>query len=139
MTKARDVMTPNPKTVHEGDSLQQVARLMKEMDAGVVPVTDTGNKIIGLVTDRDIVVRVVADGKNPADVNVSNVMSRDLHCVREDDSIDDVHRLMRDHQVRRIPVVNERDEIVGIVAQADIATRTGKDKKLGQTVEEISR
>lgn len=136
--KARDVMTPNPKTVMETASLEEVARVMKESDTGIVPVCDNSKKVIGLVTDRDIVVRVIAEGKNVTQEKVSSVMTKSVTTVREDDSVDKVFNLMSDEQVRRIPVVNERDEIVGIIAQADLATKVNKDKKLGQTVEEIS-
>ena len=135
---ARDVMTPNPKSVRETSNLQEVARMMRDVDAGVIPVCNVSNKIVGLVTDRDIVVRAVADGRNPAEMDVAQVMSKDIHCVRESDSIDRVFEMMSQHQIRRVPVVNDQDELVGIVAQADVATKTNKDKRVGQTVEEIS-
>jgi CBS domain-containing protein len=136
--KARDVMTRNPTTVMETASLQDVARVMKESDTGVVPVCDDAKKVIGLVTDRDIVVRVIAEGKNVTQEKVSGVMTKGVKTVRENDSVDSVFRLMSDEQVRRVPVVNDQDEIVGIIAQADLATRLNKDRKLGQTVENIS-
>lgn len=136
--KARDVMTPNPKTVMETASLEEVARVMKESDTGVVPVCDNSKKVIGLVTDRDIVVRVIAEGKNVTQERVSTVMTKSVRTVREDDPVDTVFNIMSNEQVRRVPVVNERDEIVGIIAQADLATKTNKDRKVGQTVEEIS-
>lgn len=136
--KARDVMTPNPRTVSETTSLQEVARVMKDSDVGVVPVCDGGKKVIGLVTDRDIVVRVVAEGTNLSTAKASDVMSRGVKSVREDDSIHKVFDLMSDEQVRRVPVVNDRDELVGIIAQADLATKTNFDSKVGRTVEEIS-
>lgn len=136
---ARDVMTSNPTTVTNGDMLDRVAKLMKDEDTGVIPVCDQSKKIIGLVTDRDIVVRVVADGGDPKSTRVDQVMTTDLYTVREDDTLEKVFKIMSDQQVRRVPVVNERDEIVGIVAQADIATRTNRDREVGETVEDISR
>lgn len=136
--KARDVMTPNPETVRESATLQEVARVMKDSDVGVVPVCDNSKKVIGLVTDRDIVVRVIAEGKNPSNATVSEVMTKGVKTVREDDSVHKVFDLMSDEQVRRVPVVNEREELVGIIAQADLATRTNQDSKVGRTVEEIS-
>ena len=136
---ARDVMTQNPSTVSQDETLQEVARIMKREDIGVVPVTDGSHKILGLVTDRDIVVRVVAEGNDPSNTKVDRVMSTDVIFVREDEPIDNVYRKMSERQIRRIPVVNEREELVGIVAQADLATRVDRDKKLGETVEDISR
>lgn len=136
---ARDVMTANPTTVTERETLDKVARLMKQEDTGIIPVCDESKKVIGLITDRDIVVRVVADGGNPASTSVNQIMSKDVTFVRENDSVDTIFRVMSDKQIRRVPVVNDRQELVGIVAQADLATRSEHDKKLGQTVEEISR
>ena len=136
--KARDVMTPNPKTVTEKDSLQTVAKTMLDEDCGSLPVVDGNRKVIGMVTDRDIVIRVVAQGKNPAQSTVSDAMSKSAFSVREEDSLDRVFDLMSEKQVRRVPVVNGQQEVVGIIAQADLATEGDKRKKLAKTVEEIS-
>jgi CBS domain-containing protein len=136
---ARDVMSPNPTTVNETEMLDKVAQLMKREDTGVIPVCDSSKKVIGMVTDRDIVVRVVADGGNPSSTAVKQIMSKDVTCVRENDSLDSIFKVMSEKQIRRVPVVNEREEIVGIIAQADLATRSEHDRKLGETVEQISR
>ena len=134
----RDVMTSNPKTVTDKDSVLDVARIMRDQDTGVVPVVD-GKKIIGLITDRDIVVRVVADGKDIKNARVSDVMTRQVRTVKEDASVREVLATMSGSQIRRIPVVNGNNELVGIVSMKDIATDTSQDNKVGKTVENISK
>lgn len=135
----RDVMTSNPKTVSEKDSVFDVARIMRDQDTGVVPVVD-GKKIIGMVTDRDIVVRAVADGKDLKSCRVNEVMTRQVRTVKDDASIREVLDMMSGAQIRRVPVVDRNNELVGIVSMKDIATDTShQDSKVGQTVEEISR
>lgn len=133
----RDVMTANPECVSEKDSIRDAARIMKDSDTGVVPVVD-GKKIIGLITDRDIVVRGIAEGKNLENVRVNELMTKSVRSVREDATVSEVLELMGNAEVRRVPVVNDRDELVGIVSMGDIATNTNQDGKVGKTVEEIS-
>src|SRR5438128_7659420 len=119
----RDVMTRNPECVTEKDSIREVARIMKDADTGVVPVVD-GRKIIGMVTDRDIVVRCIAEGKNPLEARVNEVMTKSVRKVQEDATINDVIGLMSSSEIRRVPVVNRNDEIVGIVSMGDVAEKT---------------
>lgn len=133
----RDVMTPDPECVSEKDSIRDVARIMKDADTGVVPVVD-GKKIIGLITDRDIIVRGLAEGKNLENVRVNELMTRSIRSVREDSSVDEALELMGSAEIRRVPVVNQNDELVGIVSLGDIATQANRDGKVGQTVENIS-
>lgn len=133
----RDVMTPNPECVTEKDSLRDVARIMKDQDTGVVPVVD-GKKIIGLVTDRDIVVRCIAEGKNPLDARVNEVMTKSVRKVKDDATINDVIGLMSSSEIRRVPVVNQNDELVGIVSMGDLTGKTN-DGKVGQTLQDISQ
>lgn len=133
----RDVMTRSPETVSPGDTLQHVAQLMLENDCGAIPVVDE-DKVVGIITDRDIVMRVLAKGRNPLELKVSEAMTTGVACAREDDSIDRVMELMSRHQVRRIPVVDEGDRVIGIVAQADLATEVQDEQKVARTVEEIS-
>jgi CBS domain-containing protein len=135
----RDIMTANPSTVKPQDDIRKAARLMVECDCGALPVVGDDNKITGMITDRDIVIRLVANGRNPMEAKVSDAMTSQTHTVRENDSIEKVFRTMRDEQVRRLPVVNDRNEIVGIVAQADLALETPSDAEVGETVERISR
>ncbi|MBK5260486.1 MAG: CBS domain-containing protein [Thermoanaerobaculia bacterium] len=133
----REVMTANPRTVTDKDKVIDAARIMRDQDTGVVPVVN-GKKIIGMVTDRDIVVRAVADGKNLSDVSVNDVMTRKVQTVKEDTPVSEVMNLMSREQIRRVPVVNASDELVGIVSIGDLATHTNQDGKVGQTVENIS-
>jgi len=133
----RDVMTPNPASVSEKDSVKRAAEIMKREDAGVVPVVD-GRKIIGIVTDRDIVVRVIAEGKDCANAKVSDVMSRQVRTVKEDTPITEVLQLMSREQIRRVPVTNANNELVGIVSIGDIATDSKETVSVGRTVEDIS-
>jgi CBS domain-containing protein len=133
----RDVMTSNPECVSETDSLRDVARIMKDRDTGVVPVVD-GRKIIGLITDRDIVVRGLAEGKNLDNASVSELMTKSVRTVRDDASVNDALDLMNRAEVRRVAVVNSNDELVGIVSLGDISINTDKDSKVGKTVESIS-
>lgn len=133
----RDVMTRNPECVSEKDSLRDVARIMKDQDTGVVPVVD-GKKIIGLITDRDIVVRGLAEGKNLESARVTELMTRSVRSVREDASVNEALELMNRAEIRRVAVVDQNDELVGIVSLGDIASQTNQDGKVGQTVETIS-
>ncbi len=133
----RDVMTPNPVCVSEKDSIRDAARIMAREDTGVVPVVD-GKKIIGMITDRDIVVRLVAEGKDPANAKVTEAMSKNVRSVKDDSTVEDALRMMSNAQIRRVPVVNGKNEIVGIVSMKDIATETGETGQVGKTVEKIS-
>jgi len=135
--KIRDIMTANPETVSEKDSVRDAARIMKKRDTGVVPVVD-GKKIIGLITDRDIVVRLIAEGKDASNAKVSEAMSKNIRSVKEDASVDEVLRVMKSAEVRRVPVVNKNDEIVGIVSIGDLAVETNQDNKVGKAIEDIS-
>lgn len=135
----KDVMTPNPKTVTEKDTVQEVARLMRDHDTGVIPVVaDGGRKVIGVITDRDIVIRLIADGKDSKSSKVSEAMTRKVYSVRDTEPLNKVFQVMSDQQVRRVPVVNESNELVGIISLADVANETEKDKQLAKTVENIS-
>jgi CBS domain-containing protein len=133
----RDVMTPEPDTVGPQDNLQQVAVLMLKCDCGSIPVVEN-DKVVGIITDRDIVVRVIAKGKNPLNTRVSEAMSDNIHTVRENDSLDRVMSIMSEHQIRRVPVVDDQDRLVGIVAQADLATEAKDNRKVEKTIENIS-
>jgi len=136
----RDIMTTGVKTIAGTANLQELAKLMSDHDIGAVPVVEVaGNgKVIGIVTDRDIVIRAVAQGKVPAEVEVSHVMSSRIFTVREDDDLDKVFALMSEKQVRRVPVVDAEDRIVGIIAQADVATESDESKKVANVIESIS-
>jgi CBS domain-containing protein len=122
MTIVKDVMTREVEIVSPEESLQQAAQLMDELNVGSLPVC-AGNQLLGMITDRDITVRAVAAGKSPGETCVSDVMSEGVRCVHEDDTTDAVMQRMGGMQVRRVPVLNSRDELVGIVSLGDLATR----------------
>ena len=133
----REVMTANPSTIEADGFVIEAAKIMKAEDAGVVPVTENG-RLIGMVTDRDIAIRVVAEGKDPQSTSVREVASTDLVTIDPQQDLDEALRLMARHQVRRLPVIEEDGRLVGVVAQADVA-REGDDTKTGQVVQEISQ
>ena len=132
----RKVMTSNPSTIEPDKNVVEAARIMKQENAGVVPVTENG-RLTGMVTDRDIAIRVVAEGKDPQSTAVREVASTDLVTIDPQQDLDEALRLMAKHQVRRLPVVEEDGRLVGVVAQADVA-REGDDTQTGQVVQEIS-
>jgi CBS domain-containing protein len=133
----RDVMTDNPRTLKADATLVDAAKIMRDEDTGIVPITD-GDTLNGVVTDRDIVVRAIADGKDPGSLKVSDLASKELVTVDPQQSLDEALRLMAKHQIRRLPVVEEDNRLVGIVAQADIA-RAGDDARTGEVVQQISK
>jgi CBS domain-containing protein len=133
----REVMTTSPSTVEAQTTVVEAARVMKQIDAGVVPVTENG-RLTGMVTDRDIALRVVAEGKDPQSTTVGEVATKNLVTVDPQQDLDEALRLMAQHKVRRLPVVEEDGRLVGVVAQADVA-REGDDKQTGQVVQELSQ
>ena len=131
----RDTMTQNPSTIGASASVVEAARLMREEHIGSLPITDN-ERLVGMLTDRDITTRVVAEAADPKTTPVGEVYSGDLISVEPDKDLDEALQLMARHQVRRLPVV-ENGRLVGIVAQADIALREN-EKKTGELVEAIS-
>ena len=131
----KDVMTPNPRVVQPTESIQAAAMIMRNEDAGVVPVVD-GDRLVGIVTDRDIVIRAVAQGMGPHEP-VRAVITPDLVVATPDMSTREAEKLMAEHQVRRLPVV-DGDRLVGIVSLGDLAVKEGKDSRVGDTLEGIS-
>lgn len=135
MGQVRDVMTSNPTTCEPTATLVDAAKVMAREDVGPVPIVE-GGKLVGLVTDRDIIIRAVAEGRDVTSTAVRDVASKDLVTVTADEDLDRALQLMADNQVRRIPVV-EGDRVVGIVSQADVA-RAADDEKTGEVVQQIS-
>jgi CBS domain-containing protein len=135
-TSIRDVMTSNPRTVETSSSVVEAARLMKSEDVGALPIVE-GDRAVGMVTDRDIVLRVVAAGGDAQSTTVGDVASRDLVTVDPDQSLEEAARLMAQHQLRRIPVTEEDGRLVGILSQGDVA-QLGDDSLTGEVVERIS-
>ena len=135
--KISELMSPNPCSIEADKAVAYAARMMKQEDVGVAPIVE-GERLVGTLTDRDIVTRVVAEGKDPQSVIVREVASTDVVTVDPQQDLDEALRLMASNQVRRLPVVEEDGRLVGVVAQADVA-REAKDKQTGELVEEISK
>jgi len=133
----QDVMTQNPCAIDADQPVSYAAKMMKDEDVGLAPIVE-GERLIGTLTDRDITVRVVAEGRDPQTVKVREVASTDVVTVDPQQNLDEALTLMARHQVRRLPVVEEDGRLVGVVAQADVADEA-KPKKVGELVEEISR
>jgi CBS domain-containing protein len=155
-------MTRDVTVATRDTSVQEVAAMMREEDTGIIPVVDRedapalsgegniadaprinnrmrGNgKLVGLITDRDIVLRAVADGKDATTTRAEEVMSEDIHSAHPNDRVIDAIRKMGDKQVRRIPVVGENGQLRGIISMADIALETEEDEELADALEEIS-
>jgi CBS domain-containing protein len=135
--KVREIMTDQPRCVTPETPVSEAARLMKSEDVGSLPILD-GETLAGVVTDRDIVIRAVAEEKDPRGMPVREVASRDLVTIRPEEDLSEALRLMASHQVRRIPVVDDDNRLVGVVAQADIAIES-KDKDVGHMLADISQ
>ncbi len=159
--RCHEIMTRDLVVATRDTTLREVARMMKEEDTGVIPVVDYevpgGNgktisedknhetrnynrgRLVGLITDRDIVVRAVAEDKDCASIRAEEIMSTDLYTAKPNDRVVDVIRKMGDKQVRRIPVVNDSGRLLGMISMADVARETQDDRELAQALEEISR
>ncbi|HEX3248031.1 MAG TPA: CBS domain-containing protein [Pyrinomonadaceae bacterium] len=159
--RCRDIMTRDLAVATRDTTLPEIALMMKQEDTGVIPVVEydtqgngrteanterkyegrnyTRGKLIGLMTDRDIVVRAVADNKDCASVRAEDIMSVDIHTARPNDRIVDVIRKMGDKQVRRIPITNDNGYLVGMVSMADVAIETRQDRELADAIEDISK
>jgi len=139
MTKlAQDVMTGNPACCSPETSLDQVARLMVQHDCGEIPVVDTAEHVVGVVTDRDIVCRVVAEGKDPTGYPAESCMSDPVVTVPWNAPLPEVLTTMEKHQVRRVPVVDATERCIGMISQADLAW-VGREQEVAQLVREVSR
>jgi CBS domain-containing protein len=133
----RDLMTESPRTIEPSTTIVEAARLMRDEDIGPLPIVE-GDRLQGILTDRDIVLRVVAEGKDPSRATAGEIASRELVTVDPQQGLDEAMRLMEEHQVRRLPVCEEDGRLVGILAQADIARHVG-DERTGEVVERISQ
>lgn len=134
--KCSEIMTKSVKTASRAMSIRDVAALMRDGDMGSVPVVEDG-KLVGIVTDRDIVVRALADGKD-ASTPISEAMTTEIFSVRPDDYVFEAVRMMGDKQVRRIPVVTDDGSLSGIIAMADVALEMEDEREIAETLEEIS-
>ena len=141
MRSCNDVMTPDPTCCQASDAVVNAAEIMKIEDVGAVPVVDArdSRKLAGIITDRDIVVQVIAEGRDPKSVRIEEVMSRNAVTCRPDEDVQNAMDRMAQHQVRRIPVVDGKDRVVGIISQADILTRMDQPEKSANVIENISQ
>jgi CBS domain-containing protein len=139
--KCKEIMTKDPTCCLPGDTVDQAAQLMKDEDVGPVPVVadQQTKRLLGIVTDRDLALKVVAEARQIAAVTVEEVMSRNPVTCHADDDLQKAIDTMEKHQVRRIPVVDDDNRIIGIIAQADIATRAHERETTAEVVEEISK
>lgn len=135
MSTIAEIMSTDVRTIQPQDSLRRAAQCMQELDVGALPVCD-GERLLGMVTDRDITVRAIADGLNPDEACVSDIMTPDVECCTVDQDAEEAKRLMGARQVRRLPVIDRNHKLVGIVSLGDLATRqTGH---IDRAVREIS-
>jgi CBS domain-containing protein len=135
MKSVRDAMTENPRSIGASASVVEAARMMREEHIGSLPITDD-EQLVGMITDRDLATRVVAEAADPTTTSVGDVYSQELVSIEPDEDLEEALQLMARHQIRRLPVV-ENGRLVGIVAQADIALREN-ETKTGRLVEAIS-
>ena len=135
MPTIQEVMTSDVQTVSPQDTIQRAAQLMDDLNVGAIPVLD-GDKLIGMITDRDITVRSTAVGQDPRSTKVTDVMSTDVRTCTVDQSVQDVLDQMADVQIRRVPVVDDSGKVIGIVSLGDVATRHSAD--VDRTLDQIS-
>ena len=138
--KIREVMSPNPVCCLPTHSAQQVAGIMCDHNIGSLPVVmdQESRKLVGVITDRDLCCSVVADGLDPKTTTIEKFMTLNPVTCREEEDVESCERLMQEHQIRRIPIVNAEDSVIGIVAQADLALKD-KSERVSKTVAEISK
>ncbi len=139
--KANELMTPSPTCASTNDTARDVARLMRDCDCGAIPVVDDNKRVVGMITDRDLAIRALADGKD-GDTKVGELMTASPCCAAIDDDVSHIEKLMSENQVRRIPVVDAKGCAVGIISQADLARATDSssvtEREVALVVEAIS-
>ena len=134
--RCREIMASNVKTAAPETSLREVAAMMRDGDMGAVPVVENGS-LVGIVTDRDIVVRSIAEGRDASSA-VGEAMTSEIYSVKPDDFVFEAVRLMGDKQVRRVPVVDDSGKLAGIISMADVALEMEDEREIAETLEEIS-
>jgi len=141
MKKCNEVMTKNPVCCLPNDMVAKVAQLMKSKDIGPVPIIENEQtkKLVGIVTDRDLALKIVAEGRDAKSTKAEEVMTRKVVTCRGEDDVQKALDAMSEHQLRRIPVVDNDNRIVGIIAQADVATRVDQPAKTAEVVKDISQ
>jgi len=141
MKKCNEVMTKNPVCCLQNDTVLKAAELMKSENVGSIPVIENEQtqKLIGIVTDRDLTLKIVAEGRDPKSMKVDAVMTHKVVTCRAEDDLQKALDVMAEHQLRRIPIVDANHRVVGIIAQADVATRVDQPEKTAEMVKEISQ
>jgi len=134
-----EIMTRDPACCSASDSVRRAAELMRDIDVGPIPVLDEDSRLVGIVTDRDLVLNVLARGLDAEDTKVSLAMTNDPVSCKEDEAIEEALERMETYQIRRLPVVDSDERVVGIIAQADIATRIEDPEVAGEVVQEVSK
>ncbi len=135
--RCRDIMTSSVTTAAPGMTLREVAALLRDTDVGALPVVKE-NRLVGIITDRDIVVRAVAEGKDTNTVTAAEVMTAEVFSAAPETFVFEVIRVMGDKQIRRIPVINAAGELCGMIAMADIALEMEDEREIAETLEDIS-
>jgi CBS domain-containing protein len=133
----RDIMTRDVECVWPDDTLQEAALKMKELDIGPLPVCDR-DRVVGMLTDRDITIRAVAEGRDPRSTRVRDVMTQNMVSCYEDEAVEEAARLMQERQIRRLLVLNRNKRLVGIVSLADLAAETGDPHRIGEVLQDVS-
>jgi len=136
--KVSEIMTRDPKTAQLDSTLEEIATLMKDEDVGAIPIVDDDDELVGIVTDRDIIVRCVAEGKEASDTTVEDILTEELATIEPDADVQQAARLMADKQIRRLPVVRD-GELIGMVSIGDISVKHEDDETAGATLHEISQ
>ena len=137
--RVSEVMTRGVRCVRPSDTIRDAARTMRDLDVGPVPVCGDNDKLAGMLTDRDITVRAVAEGKDPNATKVQDVMTPDVHYCFEDQDVEEAANQMKDRQVRRLVVLNRDKRMVGIVSLGDLAVETSDEEMSGSTLEAVSQ
>lgn len=133
-----EVMTRHVEVVGAGASLKEAAKKMKQLDVGLIPVCES-DELKGTLTDRDIAIRATAEGRDPSKTKVSDIMSEDITYCFEDQEIQEAMSLMEARQIRRLPILNRKKRLVGIVSLGDLAVHAGESEQTGETLKEVSR
>lgn len=134
--KIRDIETQNPDVVSPQTILMEAAQAMRRLNVGALPVAE-GNRVVGMITDRDITVRATAEGRDPRRTVVRDIMTPDVVCCYEDQDIAEAARLMEEKRVRRLPVIDHRQRLVGLVSLGDLAVRTNDERLAGEVLERV--
>ena len=136
--QVREVMTPDVECARPNASIQEAARKMRDLDVGPLPVCGENDRLVGMVTDRDIVIRAIADGHDPKTTQIQDIMTPDVIYCFEDQGLEEATQLMKESQVRRLVVLNRDKQLVGIVSLGDLAVKTGDEDLSGETLGHVS-